>query len=224
MSLASLALLSLSLMDPPASAPLDDEIPRPSRHPVVQPDERVRSHGFVVSTSLGVNFFTLAPLASGELSVFLGGALPIIPRRPGHWIALGYQGTVSVGKADIGTTLGNPYWFGHRHHLAFQGVAGLKSRLAYGASLGLAGFALEQPHHDGDSASRGVLAVDIEGRLGYVFGAADPGIAQGMVGVQLRLASQITSPPIYPTLGLFLGCTFGRGLPSPPTRRRTRAR
>ncbi len=221
MSLATLALLSLSLMEPP----LDDEVPvRPVRHPVVQPDEPVRSRGFVVSTSLGLNFFpiTLSPAPSGELSVFLGGALPIIPWRPGHWVALGYQGTVSVGAADIATTDGTLFLFGHRHHLAVQGVAGLKSRLAYGASIGLAAFTFGQPHHRGDPAPRGVLAFDIEGRLGYVFGAADPAIAQGMVGVQLRLASRIISPPIYPTIGLFLGCTFGRGLPIPPPRRRAR--
>lgn len=221
MSLASLALLSLSLMEPP----LDDEIPvRPVRHADSQPEEPPRPSRFVVSTSLGLNFspITLSPLASGELSVFLGGVLPITPYRPGHWVALGYQGTVSVGKADIITTLGTLYWFGHRHHLALQGVAGLKGRLAYGASIGLAAFAFGQPHHHGDPAPRGAVAIDIEGRLGYVFGAADPAIAQGMVGVQLRLASQVTSPPIYPTIGLFLGCTFGRGLPIPPPRRRAR--
>lgn len=218
MSLASLALLSLSLMEPP----LDDEIPvRPGQHADSQPEEPPRSR-FVLSTSLGVNLSPLLPLPSGELSVFLGGVLPVNPYRPGHWVALGYQGTVSVGKADIITTLERLYLFGHRHHLAVQGVAGLKGRLAYGASIGLAGFALGVPHHRGDPAPRGVLAVDIEGRLGYVFGASDPAIAQGMVGVQLRLASQITSPPIYPTIGLFLGCTFGRGLPIPPPRRRAR--
>ena len=191
MSLASLALLSLSLMEPP----LDDEVPvRPVRHADSQPEEPPRSR-FVVSTSLGVNFspITLSPLASGELSVFLGGVLPITPDRPGHWVALGYQGTVSVGGADFITTLGILYRFGHRHHLALQGVAGLKGRLAYGASLGLAAFTFGQSQAHGGTPPRGVLAVDIEGRLGYVFGAADPAIAQGMVGVQLRLASQITA-------------------------------
>jgi len=144
--------------------------------------------------------------------------LPVVPRRPGHWVALGYRGTASVGGgADILTTGGGLFRFGHRHHFAVQGVAGRRARLAYGAGLGIAAFAFDgRPH---DAAHGGVLAVELEGRIGYVFGA-DPSLAQGIFGAKVRLSGAVADGFVpFPNLGLFIGVHFGNGLPAPPTRR-----
>jgi hypothetical protein len=162
----------------------------------------------------GINFLTFYPIPSGEFSLFLGGALPVAPRRPGHWIALGYRGTASVGMAEVSPDLESWDLFAHRHQLAVQGVAGRRSRLAYGASLGIAGFAANSTNHEYNR--RGKVALEAEGRIGYIFGKPAPMGALATFGVQLRLSSRLPEPPAYPTIGLFFSFAFGNGLPEAP--------
>lgn len=187
--------------------------PRPVRAP--EPAEGpVLPHGFVLGLNLGLQFCPVFPYPSGELSLFLGGALPVTPRRPGHWVALGYRGTLGVGGADALTTAGRFFLFAHRHHLAVQGLAGRRGKLAYGASFGVAAFARESWTHAGMGKEL-PLAVEGEGRIGYAMGPSS-GIVRGVVGVQLRLSGLVfpegTVP--FPSIGLFLGLAFGRGLPA----------
>jgi len=176
-------------------------------------DGPVLPRGFVLAFNLGLQFCPVFPYPSGELSLFLGGVLPVIPRRPGHWVALGYRGTLGLGGADALTTAGRFFRFAHRHHLAVQGVAGRQGHLAYGASFGVAAFAGESWTHAGMGKAL-PLAVEGEGRIGYALGPRS-GIARGVVGVQLRLSGLVfpdaTIP--FPSIGLFLGIVFGRGLP-----------
>lgn len=171
--------------------------------------------GFVLSARVGLHFLPVY-FPSGELSLFLGGALPVIARRPGHWVALGYRGTVGLGGADIFTTDTRPFFFAHRHHLAVQGVAGRRGRLAYGASCGIVGFTRESYTHN-VAYGTPVWAVEGEGLIGYMFGAK-PATAQGVFGAQLRLTGAVwpkTTVPI-PTIGVVIGVVFGHRLPSPP--------
>jgi hypothetical protein len=187
--------------------------PRPVRAPEPA-DGPVLPHGFVLGLNLGLHFCPVFPYPSGELSLFFGGALPVTPRRPGHWVALGYRGTLGVGGADALTTAGRFFLFAHRHHLAVQGLAGRRGKLAYGASFGVAAFARESWTHAGMGKEL-PLAVEGEGRIGYAMGPSS-GIVRGVVGVQLRLSGLVfpegTVP--FPSIGLFLGLAFGRGLPA----------
>ena len=172
-------------------------------------DEAV-ARGFVLAANLGLVAFPALLPPSGEFSLLLAGALPVRLRRPGHWVALGYRGTVGGGYADVPASLGFLRPMAHRHHVAVQGVAGRRSRLAYGASLGFAGFA------GGPNIAGGELAFEGEGRLGYVYGS-NPGVAQGVLGVQVRRSApiwRIASVPL-PTFGLVIGVQFGRRLPAP---------
>lgn len=184
--------------------------------PVVKPAVPVTPSGFVVSESLGINFSTIYPIPSLELSLFLGGAAPTTPRRS-HWVAVGYRGTASLGLSDISRDRESLNLFTHRHQLAVQGVTGRRSRLAYGASLGVAVFALSDATHPYNR--QGVVAAELEGRIGYVFGKSAPNYSQGMFGFQLRLSARNPSLLSFPIVGLFFGFTFGRGLPVPPPRR-----
>lgn len=168
------------------------------------------AQGFVLAANIGLVAFPALLPPSGEFSLLLAGALPVRLRRPGHWVALGYRGTVGGGYADIQTTLGFLRPMAHRHHFAVQGVAGRRSRLAYGASVGLAGFV------GGPNGAGGELAFEGEGRLGYVYGS-NPAVAQCVLGVQMRLSApiwRIASVPL-PTFGLVIGVLFGRRLPAP---------
>lgn len=186
-------------------------------HGFAVPREPVMPAGFVGSGGIGVNFLSTYPIPSMEISLFLGGALPVAPRRPGHWVALGYRGTASFGLADVSPDRESFNLFTHRHQLAVQGVAGPRSRLAYGASLGVAVFALGSGGHSGHR--QGVIAAELEGRIGYVVGKPAPNRSQGMFGFQLRLSARNPTLLSFPIVGLFFGFTFGRGLPVPPPRR-----
>lgn len=176
--------------------------------------------GFVFSPTIALVVNPLAPIPSGELSLFFGGALPVRSRRPGHWFALGYRGTVGGGFADYLTTGDRLYLIAHRHHLAFQGVAGEHGRLVYAADLGLSAHhgAL---HDEGEPVPPPrALAIEVEARIGRVLGYRNPAHLQGVVGLQIRLAGAVwpfTAAPL-PTLGLFFGLQFGRRVPIPPPR------
>jgi hypothetical protein len=159
-----------------------------------------RASRLVIGGSLGLNL-GLYPEPSLEASLFLGGALPGI-RTPGGWIALGYQGSAGVGRADwipLRATNGlysEDYFRGifvHRHHLAVQGATGREGRTAFGAGFGLV--------HAG---SRGV-GLEGDARLGYVFTRAASRL-QGSVGGQVRVTGVFGELP-QPQLGLFLAIT-----------------
>lgn len=176
--------------------------------------------GFVVSPTVALVFSPVYAVPSGELALFLGASLPARPRRPGHWVALGYRVTGGVGGADMATTSEDFYLFAHHHHLAVQGVAGRRGRLVYGASVGVAGFAGGAPSFM--HIPSGALAVEAEGRIGRVLGRSSPGRVQGVFGAQLRLSGGVwpaVNPP-FPVFGLFIGLQFGRRLPLAPPRRR----
>jgi hypothetical protein len=149
---------------------------------------------FVVAGSLGLNFgFSAIP--SGEASLFLGASLPVRLWHPAHWLALGYRGAVSVGRADTPTIRPPNYMLVvHRHHVALHGVAGLRGRLAYGADLGVTfPVGAHSPGLEG------------EGRLGYVIAA--PGARlQATVGVQARLTGTV-GYAMWPQFGMFVGFT-----------------
>lgn len=169
--------------------------PAPAPAPIAEPQPR----GFVMSATLGVNFLPVYPLPSGEFSLFLGGTLPLKTFRPSHWLALGYRGTLAGGYADIL----NGNLIALRHHLALQGVAGKRARFFYGASVGVAHFpALARDQ-------RPVFALEGEGRLGGLFGAAD---LKFLFGAQIRLTGpvgQFQEGILLPTIGLFFGVNFG---------------
>jgi hypothetical protein len=166
---------------------------------------------FVGSAGCGINFLTIYPIPSFELSLFLGGSLPEMARRPGHWIAVGYRGTLSLGMADTSPDRETVNLLTHRHQFAVQGMAGRRGRLAYGASLGVAVFALSDAAHANNRA--GPIAIEAEGRIGYVFGRSP---RRATIGGQVRFSSRIPEPPIYPTFGLFFSFVFGNGLPEAP--------
>ncbi len=171
--------------------------------PAAAPAPEARPRGLVVSATLGVNFVPVFPVPSGELSLFLGGALPIKTFRPSHWLALGYRGTVGVGYADVFTG----GLVGLHHHLALQGVAGKRARFYYGLSAGVAQF----PGITDDTGlgKHSAFALEGEGRLGGLFGARD---LKFLFGAQIRatrtVGSYSGSTPI-PTVGLFFGVNFG---------------
>lgn len=156
----------------------------------------------VVAHTYGFNF-GFSPIPSGEVSLFLGVSLPRRTRRPDHWTAIGYQGTLSLGAADIwwtGPWAGQASMLTHRHHLAVHGVAGAEARLAYGASVG--------PVFN-------VPGLDGEARLGYVF-TQNPGtLIRGVFGGQLRISGVFGEAPI-PQVGAFIGFTRAPRPPWPP--------
>lgn len=202
--------LALALVQSPAtSSVVEGPSLAPAQSAAVTDAAPVRPRGFVMSTTLGVNYLPIFPIPSGELSLFFGGVLPLASRRPGHWTALGYRGTFSLGMADI--FVGNGLLV-HRHHLAVQGAAGRRGRFYYGASAGLALF-IGMPSES--TAARRLpfdLGLEGEGRIGGIFG---DGRTQLIVGMQLRVSGRINRDPGYnpprafPTLGFFIGFNFG---------------
>lgn len=169
-----------------------------------------RPRGFVASAALGVNFLPVYPIPSGELSLFLGGALPITPRRPGNWVALGYRGSLSLGAADL--FLSTRFMFTHRHHVAVQGAAGRRGRLFYGASFGLA-VLTGLPSRARDPGGRSDFGLDGDVRLGAIVGRR---AAQFIVGVQVRVSGPLPREdlwiPVLPNVGAFFGFNFGPDL------------
>ena len=162
-----------------------------------------RPRGFVMSGTLGVTFLPIWPVPSGELSLFLGGAMPIKTYRPSHWLALGYRGTLGVGHADILTG----GLVAVRHHLAIQGTSGRRGRLYYGASAGFVQF--PGVFTDNNASRHSTFALEGEGRIGGLFGSAD---LRFLFGLQIRLTGgvgEVQSDTVIPTLGLFFGVNFG---------------
>lgn len=156
------------------------------------PEAPVSPIRFVLANTYGLNF-GLAPIPSGEATLFLGGSLPVRMWRPTQWLALGYHGAFAGGSADAPGFATTASLFAHRHHLAILGAGGPKGRLAYGLGLGVV-FTAPQ---------RIAPGLEVEGRLGYLFGRPEHK-NQGIVGAQLRVSGSLEHGP-WPQVGLFVG-------------------
>jgi hypothetical protein len=176
-----------------------------------QPERLPRRFSYGASLGLNLGVF---PIPSGELSLFLGGTARVYPRRPGHWVAVGYKGAVGIGAADALAVSGDfPYGDGspvvHRHHVAVQGVAGRRSKLAYGASLGLVIASFGSAHEvHGTTYGGPAFGVEVEGRIGRTWNIREDRL-QGVFGGQFRVTRVfVTGDAPWPTLGFFVGFAF----------------
>lgn len=192
------AALWLAVAVSGAASPAAASPATPAESPPTAASERTPK--LVVGGSMALNL-GLSPTPSFEPSLFLGGALPGI-RTPGGWLALGYQGSIGLGRADwipLRATNGlysEDYFKGifvHRHHLAVQGTTGREGRTAFAAGFGL--------------VHAGIRGVGLEGdaRLGYVFTRAGSRL-EGSVGGQVRVTGVFGELP-QPQLGLFVAIT-----------------
>ena len=153
----------------------------------------------VFAAGLALGFGVLHPIPSGELALFLGGELrPRRRRAGGVWrTALGYQGTVSAGYADLhfarsprDRSLSGIAF--HRHGLAALGVGGPRARLFYGMGGALV---------FGDANTVGL---EVEGKLGWVFARSDRSRRKGVLGGQIRLGTPFGGVPA-PQFAVFVG-------------------
>ena len=153
----------------------------------------------LVAGSLALGFGVAYPIPSGELGVFLGGELrPRRRRAGGVWrTAVGYQGTVSAGYADLhfarsprDRSLSGIAF--HRHGITALGVGGPRARLFY-AMGGAAVF--------GDATPVGV---EVEGTLGWVFAGSGQSRRKGVLGGQIRLGTPSGGVPA-PQFAVFVG-------------------
>ncbi|PCC74325.1 hypothetical protein SAMN02745121_04426 [Nannocystis exedens] len=192
---------------PPAAAPLDPAplpasttpAPPAAEGPANAP-ESVTHRKLVFANLYTLGFNIMSPVPSGDFTFFLGTNLR--PRRNRartfDWnTALGYQLTLSVGRADEQTFDLSPIdyrgLFVHRHHLTAMGQGGPKQRLFYSMGGGVM-FALTT-----------IGGVEGEGRLGYVFTNPEKRV-KGVVGGQARLTAAFGGVPLL-QLGPFLGFT-----------------
>ena len=180
--------LAFELPDTPAEGPPEVELP-----------EQLTHRKLVVGNMFSVAFGIDDPVPSANYGLFLGTNLrPRRSRRGFDWnTALGYQLSVSLGAADVGSLDRSAVDFDavgvfiHRHHLTAMGYGGKRQRLFY--SFGGGGFfALAQ-----------IVGIEAEGRLGYVFGGVDRR-AKGVVGGQARLSLAFEGVPL-PQFGPFIG-------------------
>lgn len=170
--------------------------------------DAIKYRRLVFANTYVLNFGVLYPIPSGDLQLYLGTNLR--PRRRaagGEWnTAIGYQLTLSLGTADYSTIAlsdFDPYGRGsdvyarlpiffHRHHITAMGHGGARGRLYYafggGAVLWLSDLA----------------GIEAEGKLGYIFSAAEGRRLRGVVGGQARLGAAIGGVPL-PQFGLFVG-------------------
>ncbi len=110
---------------------------------------------------------------------------------------IGYQGTASVGLADLynydftTVRLRGQGILTHRHHVTAIGTGGRRQRFFYSFGGG-AIFSLSRP-----------FGVEGEARLGYVFTKSNR-VAKGVLGGQARLSGSFGGIPL-PQFGLFIG-------------------
>ncbi len=148
--------------------------------------------GLLPALTFGLSF---AP--SAELPVFLGAVLrrPADAAWPGRRWAVGYQLTASGGLADR-------YFAGmftHRHHVTAMNVG-------------------DRRHHLFGSVGGGVALIldfspilELEGRVGYVFGGPPLGCTLGVFGLMSRVGWNVGKLERAPTpqIGLFIGALLG---------------
>lgn len=181
-----------ALAPAPALAPEDEvafELPTPA--PRSEPPAVVKpgSH-FVFANHYGLSF-GVSPFPSFDQTFFFGGALAA--REDGaRRLALGYSLTLSLGYADrysqgLITT---------RHHVTANFYGGPRERLF--AAIGGGGFFFYGFIPTG---------LEVEGRLGYVFGRLRERRGVGVVGGVARVGWDIRHREYapLPQLGIFLG-------------------
>lgn len=161
---------------------------------------------FVLSGDAALNVAIFFP--AGDLSAFLGGSLPgVTRRRSRHWAALGARLTGTLGTMMLTESL-DRLSHGVRVHFTITGAAGRRGRLAYSAGVGPAlAFRHTPPAHPHEVSPFGV---DVEGRLGYLFGQRPGSRLVGMVGGTLRVAVSVERHGALPlpSLGLFIGIAW----------------
>ena len=146
----------------------------------------------------GLAFGVVSPVPSGETSLGLGRMLRPRSSRIGNvWsTTLGYEFTLSVGGADFYsafTSYGGRFGLvQHRHHLAAVGYGGRRGRLMYGFGGGVVLWNTRP------------LALEAQGRLGYVFAVAKRSTVRGVVGGQARLVGYLDAIPL-PHFSVFVG-------------------
>jgi len=141
--------------------------------------------------ALGGLSYTLYPRPSGDLAMFVGVALPVVPRRrPGRQhLALGYRGELSFGDAEFA-----PGREVHRHHLALMGFAGPRRRVLLGGGAGL------------KVIFAGGAGVEAAAQVGYAVVRRGPGSL--VLGGQVRLGSWLCDgcgAGSFPHFGVFAG-------------------
>ncbi|MCB9750645.1 MAG: hypothetical protein H6713_11730 [Myxococcales bacterium] len=150
------------------------------------PDGRF-AFAFLPGLTFGVSY-----LPSIDLPLYFGGVLP--ERKPGRRWTLGYQATISLGYAER-------YIYGlatHRHHITAMTVGERRPHL-YGSIGGGVAFLLTAP------------VIEVEGRVGYVFGKPPLGRVLGVFGAMARLGWNVgyrEGAPM-PQFGLFIGVLTG---------------
>lgn len=207
---APTALLLALQLAPPPTAPAPGALASPftaPASPTAAPASPIASptrpaelthrrlvHAQTTALEFGVRY----PVPSGALALLLGTDLrPRLARRGRvHRTALGYQLTLSLGRADLvyAESPRNRSLTGlitHRHALALLGRTGPRGRLFHALAVAVV-FGGTAP-----------IGLDGELRLGHVFGPASRRV-QGVVGGQLRLGAPFAGP-LLPQFGVFLG-------------------
>ena len=162
----------------------------------------VRERSRLVFAADGAASF-LGILPAADLSLFAGGTFPgLRPRRSTHWTALGVRAEGTVGFVMLDTEL-SYFLRGVRAHLAVVGAAGKRGRLAYSAGVGPVFGFLQKTARQHPPQPYGL---DLEGRVGYIFGHRSRTRARGVVGGMLRFTAQFDRVALYvPMYGVFLG-------------------
>ncbi|MCA9694491.1 MAG: hypothetical protein KC636_33245 [Myxococcales bacterium] len=152
------------------------------------PIERPWDHTGFVFAALPSLTFGLHKIPSIDNTLFFGGTVGPPGPRPRRW-AVGYQPTFSFGGAERYAA----GIFTHRHHLLAM-VVGERHLFA---SLGGGAAFLHGP----------AVVVELEGRLGYVFGKPPLGRALGVIGLMTRVGWNLGKQELYPLpqFGLFVG-------------------
>lgn len=153
---------------------------------------------FVVANHYGLMWSPLSGIPSGEVSLFLGSSLrPRLRARGKPWrAALGYELTASLGGADF--WLAYLSWSGdfgilyHRHHIVALGYGGPSDRLYYQIGGGVLLWRTSP------------IALEVEGRLGFVLGVRRGTKVKGVIGGTLREVV-ILNGRALPTFGIFAG-------------------
>ena len=152
----------------------------------------------VLANTYALEFGVRYPVPSGVVALLLGTDLrPRLDRRRRlHRLALGYQLSLALGRADLvyaesPANRGLSGLLTHRHALAMIGRAGAHGRLFHALALA-AVFGGPAP-----------VGLDGELRLGHILGAR-PGRVHAVIGGQLRVGAPFAGP-LLPQFGLFLG-------------------
>lgn len=180
---------------PPAEGAPAYIYPSPPPAPVSTHDQAT-SDRFVVAVFPALTF-GLSVVPSAEVPVFLGTMLrrPAGDRWPGRRWSVGYQFTASGGLAD--RYFGG--MFTHRHHVTAMNIGNIRHHL-FGAIGGGVALILDFSP-----------ILEIEGRVGYVFGKAPLGCPLGVLGLISRVGwniGKLERAPV-PQIGLFIGGFIG---------------